>query len=145
MQNVTTVVQDVERWTEPYTDKEGEEQPPEMSTWTAGTNEDWNSDNDFVRGNVTFNTNSDSRQTTVTYQGVVFKFDDTFEKEDARYENAENASLKAAYEKAHGTGDANKKDNAFFFFEGEFYALVERKGFLGIGKAWFFRRYKKGS
>jgi hypothetical protein len=139
MQNVTTVTQDIERWTKPYTDAEGVEQPAEMSTWKAETGEDWDTDKDFVRGNVTFNTHSNSRETTITYQGVVFKFDNDFEKEDAQYDRAENSSLKAAYEAAHGT---TKIDNAFFYYQGEFYAVVERK-FLGMTTGWFFRRYTK--
>ncbi len=136
MQNVTTVTQDIERWTKPYTNAEGVEQPPEMSTWKAETGEDWNTDKDFVRGSVTFNTNSDSRLTTVTYQGVVFKFDSSFQREDAQYGNAANSSIKAAYEAAHGT---TKVDNAFFYYQGEFYALVKR----AFPEQWFFRRYTK--
>jgi hypothetical protein len=145
MQNVTTVLQDIERWTTPYTDAQGVAQPMEMTTWKAESTENWDEKNTFVRGLVTFNTRENSKDTTIVYRGVTFKFDKTFEQQDARYSNSENNALKAAYEAAHGAGEANLKNNAFFYHEGEFYALVERRGFIGIGNRWFFRRYKKES
>lgn len=135
MQNVTTVLQDIDRWTQPYTDSEGVQQPMESSTWKAASGEDWDSNNSFVRGGVTFNTNSDSRKTTIVYRGTTFEFDSTFEKQEAREDASGNAALRAAYAATHGNTRIN---NAFFYYEGEFYALVQR----GSGR-WFFRRYTK--
>jgi hypothetical protein len=132
MQNVTTVMQDIERWTNKYTDAEGVEQPPEASTWKAAANEDWDATNEIVRGTVTFKLNSDSTKTEILYQGTTFAWDKSLT--NATWDKAKYSSLQTAYKAIHGD---TKVDNAFFFYEGEFYALVK------TGNNWYFRRYTK--
>ena len=139
MQNITPTLTQISSFMNSTT-KDGKVVPAEASKWADGEG-GWNINGTRVVGDVTFNLKTNGWEMSVQWNGAEYKHDSAWYESagankywvDPRNPNAgPKTPLQIAYESVHG---AERKQNAFFYYEGHFYALDKK------GSQWSFRRF----
>jgi hypothetical protein len=145
--NTTALTNQISKWTNSWTDADGVEQNPVASNWVFD-----NKDATYAKDGVTFNIKNKEWETTIQMeiggQTKTFVYDYEYagapatggagNKASNDWDNAEVADVQAEYVRIHGD---TQKDNATFFYKGQFYMLVQA-GFGLFGKVWQFIRFK---